>query len=59
MNGALFLPLALAIGLAGTRTWLQARHSLHVGREGALWLLPVLAWLPLVCWILSWFVPQD
>ncbi len=59
MKAALLLPLALAVGAAGTRTWMQARHSSLGARDGGLWLLPVLAWLPLVCWILSWFVTQD
>ncbi len=56
---ALLLPLALAVGTAGTRTWMQERRSLPGTRDRSLWLLPVFAWLPLVCWILSWFVTQD
>lgn len=59
MTGLWFLPLAIAVGVAGTRTWLQVRHSLRIARDRAPWLLPVLSWLPLVCWILSRFVNQD
>lgn len=57
--GTWFLPLAILVGLAGTRTFLQVRHSLRAARDRAPWLLPVLAWFPLACWILSRFLPQD
>lgn len=59
MSALWFLPLAFAVGIAGTRTWLLERHALRAARDKAPWLLPVLAWLPLVCWILSRFVRQE
>ena len=55
-----FVPLALVIGIAGTRTALHARHTLKVHRKDRSWWLPmVLGWFPLACWILSQFVAQD
>lgn len=55
-----FVPLALLIGFAGTRTAVRSKHSLKARKkEPAWWLLAVLSWLPLACWILSQFVRQD
>ena len=53
------LPLAILIGLSGTWTYLNVRHRLRAAKDRAPWLLIVLAWFPLVCWILSQFVTQD
>jgi hypothetical protein len=51
--------LACLVGLAGTRVNLLVRHALQARQERPWWLLAVLAWLPLVCWIASQFVFQD
>ena len=55
-----FFPVAILIGLAGTQTTLRSRHNLKARkRERAWWLLLVLAWLPLACWLASQFITQD
>jgi hypothetical protein len=59
MNAPWLLPFTVVIGLAGTRTYLDVRHGLRMARDKATWLLPVLSWWPLVCWILSQFIRQD
>lgn len=60
MSQLWFLPLAVLIGFAGTQTTLRSRHSLKARtRERAWWLLLVLSWLPLACWVASQFIPQD
>jgi len=50
------IPMALLIGLFGTRGALQARHLIKAG-TAAWWL--VLAWSPLLCWMASQMVVQD
>lgn len=54
-----FIPLGLGIGLAGTRTSIQARHHLAGRQEASWWLLAVLSWLPFFCWFVAQFVVQD
>jgi hypothetical protein len=55
-----FIPLGLGVGLAGTRTALHSRHQFRASRqEGSLWLLLVLSWLPIFCWLAAQFVVQD
>jgi hypothetical protein len=57
---AWFAPVALGIGVAGTRTALESRRHLRAGSEDhGWWLLVVLSWLPLVCWLAAQFVVQD
>ena len=54
-----FVPVAILIGLAGTQTTLRVKHYLKVRRkEKAWWLLILIAWLPLLCWLASQFVTQ-
>ena len=60
MNQGWFLPLAILVGYAGTRTNLRARHYLQAERkERPWWLLMAIAWVPLACWFLSQFVPKE
>jgi hypothetical protein len=55
-----FFPLAILIGFLGTQTALRSRHTLKARKkEPAWWLLGVLSWLPMACWIVSQFVRQD
>ena len=55
-----FVPIAVLVGLAGTHTTMRSRHALKANKkERAWWLLLVLSWVPLACWILSQIVPQD
>jgi hypothetical protein len=51
------IPLALLIGIAGTRTSQRARRGVK-GTGRGWWLLLILAWLPGVCWALSQVVTQ-
>ena len=54
-----FLPLGIVVGVAGTRTASRTRRSIKSGKqEGGWWLLPLLSWFPLVCWLLAQFVTQ-
>ena len=54
-----FLPIGLLIGLAGTQTSLKARHFAKTNRaERTWWLLLVLSWMPVACWIASQFIAQ-
>lgn len=60
MTLAWFLPLALVIGFLGTQTAVRSRHALKARKlEPPWWILSVLSWLPLACWIVSQFVQQD
>jgi hypothetical protein len=55
-----FLPLGIAVGVAGTRIAMRARRAIRsTKQDGGWWLLPLLSWLPLACWILAQFVTQD
>lgn len=55
-----FFPVAIAIGLAGTQTALRHRHAPRTRRRDRSWVLILgMAWLPLVCWILSLVVTQE
>jgi len=54
-----FFPLAIVIGLAGTQTTLRNRHAAKTRKERTWWLLLVMAWLPVACWVLSQFIRQD
>ncbi len=54
-----FFPLSILIGVAGTRTTLKSYHLLKGNtRERDWWLLPLVSWLPLFCWIMAQFVVQ-
>jgi hypothetical protein len=54
-----FLPVGILIGAAGTQTAFRSRHATKAHtRERAWWLLLMLSWLPVVCWILAQFVDQ-
>jgi hypothetical protein len=60
MTQAWMIPLAVLIGVVGTRTASKSRHSMSATTKAqGWWLLVVLAWTPLVCWFLSQFVNQD
>ena len=59
MSAFWFFPVAVLVGLAGTQTTLRRRHANKGRNDLAWWLLLVLAWLPLVCWLASLFVTQD
>jgi hypothetical protein len=55
-----FLPVGILIGLAGTQTAWRSRHAIHgKARDWTWWLLLVLAWLPIFCWIMAQFVDQS
>ena len=54
-----FALLAVLIGIAATRTTFRQKHALKTRKERAWWLLLVLGWLSLACWILAQFVTQD
>ena len=53
-----FLPLAVIIGLAVTHTTFRHVVKVHA-RDRSWWLLLVISWFPLVCWIISQKVIQD
>ena len=52
------VPLALLIGLSVTRTALKSHLPLKATLKTR-WLLLVLGWTPLVCWLASQVVVQD
>lgn len=54
-----FAPLSMGLGLLGTRTGLQARHLRRGNHARGWWLILLVAWLPLLYWVLVQFVPQD
>ena len=56
MTMAWFIPVGIAIGAVGTQTAFRARHALK--KERVWWLLLVLAWLPILCWLAAQFVTQ-
>ena len=53
-------PLLLLVGAVGTRAALREHRT---AKSNPLirdwWLLIPLAWLPLLCWLASWFVVQE
>jgi hypothetical protein len=51
------IPLALLIGVSGTRTALRLRRSPKSGTSDW-WLLLVLGWVPLVIWALAQAIGQ-
>jgi hypothetical protein len=55
-----FIPFAVVIGVAGTKTSLEQRHLVarKARPDPGWWLLLVVAWLPMVCWVLAQFLPQ-
>lgn len=55
-----FIPLAISIGLLGTRTAIHERH-LEGGthRLKGWWLLFLLSWAPTLCWMMAQVVRQD
>ena len=50
------IPLALLIGLFGTRSALRTGHLIKTG-TAAWWV--VLSWIPMLCWMASQVVLQD
>ena len=55
-----FFPLGFLVGLAGTRTAVQSKRTLRAShQERTWWLLLLLSWLPIFCWIMAQFVVQD
>ena len=57
---AWFFPVSILIGLVGTQTARQSRHSAQAKRGDRGWMLMlVLAWMPLVCWACAQLVLQD
>ena len=52
------IPLALGIGVAVTRTALSSHLPLKAALKTR-WLMLVLAWTPLICWLASQVVVQD
>ena len=52
-------PSALGLGFLGTRSGLQARRMDRKEHARGWWLIPLVAWLPLVYWILAQFIPQS
>jgi hypothetical protein len=54
-----FLPVGILIGAVGTQAAFKSRHVTKAhSKERAWWLLLLLSWLPIVCWILAQFVDQ-
>jgi hypothetical protein len=52
-------PVSLVIGVEGTRTAVRARHGVKGRALDSSWaLMLLLAWLPLICWILSQVIDQ-
>ncbi|HWQ10617.1 MAG TPA: hypothetical protein VN436_15960 [Holophaga sp.] len=49
-------PSALGLGFLGTRSGLQARNQ--KARSRGWWMIPLVAWLPLVYWILAQLIRQ-
>jgi hypothetical protein len=54
-----FIPIAIVLGVLGTRTGLHQRHlSGKTHRDRSWWLIFIIAWLPAVCWTLAQFIQQ-
>jgi hypothetical protein len=53
-----FLPVGLLVGVAGTRTTIKSRRLKGGAWDRDWWLLPLLSWLPFVCWLTAQFVVQ-
>jgi len=58
MNMLWFFPVSLLVAFAGTRTTLRELHVHGARKESGWWLLLVVAWFPVFCWIMSQFVHQ-
>ena len=54
-----FLPLSVLIGFVGTQTFFGSRRASKAKKDRTWWLMLVLAWFPLVCWLFSQFIFQD
>ena len=52
-------PSGLGLGILGTRSGLQARGSRQREHARGWWLILLVAWLPLLYWILAQFLPPD
>jgi hypothetical protein len=57
MTQAWFIPVGALVGMSSTQTALKTLKSNPKDRSW--WLLLVLGWVPLLCWVLSQFVVQD
>ena len=53
-----FIPIAVPLGVLGTKTGMEQRHLARKGHDKSWWLIIVLAWMPGICWILAQFVQQ-
>jgi hypothetical protein len=53
-----FAPFSVLLGILGTREGLHARHLRRGNHARGWWLIPLVAWLPLVYWVLVQFIPQ-
>jgi hypothetical protein len=54
-----FIPLAVSVGILGTRTGLEQRHlAKRTHHSQGWWMTVIFAWIPSVCWVLAQFVQQ-
>ena len=51
-------PSAIGLGILGTQSGYQVRRLKSGHHSRGWWLIPLVAWMPLVFWILSQFIPQ-
>jgi hypothetical protein len=51
-----FIPVGIVIGAVGTQTAIKSRRS---QKDRTWWLLLLLAWLPVACWLLAQFILQE
>lgn len=56
-----FISVAIFLGVVGTKTSLQQRHLMakKAPPDPGWWLILVIAWMPLVCWVLAQFIRQE
>ena len=54
-----FIPVAILIGIVGTRTAVKSRYGLKANKRArGWWLLVLMAWLPSFCWVMAQCVAQ-
>ena len=54
-----FIPVAVFVGVVGTKTGLEQRHlarKAHPSQDW--WLIVILGWMPVIYWLLAQFVQQ-